>query len=87
MEKLHLLTGHVSLETAYFIATDTRDRRRKKKYCWVDTVAWKGDRMATVTINSETGNLNQPQYTRFTAFVYLFFDKKGQVKHQSWGFR
>jgi hypothetical protein len=86
MEKLHLLTGHVSLETAYFIGTNTKDRRRKKKYCWVDTVALTGDRLVTVTVNSETGKLNQAQYTRFTAFIYLFKDKKGQMKQKAWGF-
>jgi len=86
MEKVHLLTGHVSLETAYFIGTDTRDHRRKRKYCWVDTVPLKGDRMVTVTIDPKTGDLNQPQYTRFTAFIYLFFDSKRQVKHKAWAF-
>jgi hypothetical protein len=62
MKNVNVLTGHVSFETAYFVDDNSGDRRRKKKYYWIDSRPTVGDRLATVSINPETGIPNTTRY-------------------------
>ena|SRR5579859_7434657 len=87
MDKRILLTGHTDRETALFIDYAGTDRRRKKKYIWIESHPLMGDRMATQTISNQTGKPNKIQYTRYTSVIYLYNDDKGQTHYKKYWFR
>ncbi|WP_188930138.1 hypothetical protein [Puia dinghuensis] len=87
MNKRNLLIGHVDRETALFVDYAGTDKRRKKKYVWIESHPLLGDRIATQTISPRTGKLNKIQYTRYTTLVYLFKDSKDQLRSKRYNFR
>jgi len=76
-----ILTGHTSLQTAYLAVIFGT-----MKCYWIQTRPMWGDRLATITINSLSGDMQPIEYGPDYTFAYLFLDLGGEVKLGSFDF-
>ena len=81
MKKLY---GHNSPETAYSVENYPYGFRLKttKRY-WVESVAKKGDRYITQTINPKNGLWNKPKKSTYSPVVIMLLNEDNHVKYSS----
>lgn len=76
-----ILKNHTSLETAYKVDDYPYGfRLRTSIFYWIETVAKKGDRFCTCTINPKNGRYNAVKKSTFTNIGFMFLDENNHVK-------
>ncbi len=75
------LFGHSSPETAY-VGNDypySFKLRTQIRY-WVESVAKKGDRMCSQTLNPKSGKWNTPKCSTYSPVIFMYLDEKNHVQ-------
>jgi len=76
-----ILKNHTSLETAYKVENYPYGfRLRTAIYYWIETVAKKGDRFCSCTVNPKSGRFNAEKKSTFTNIGFMFLDENNHVK-------
>jgi hypothetical protein len=74
------ITKHTSFETAYKVENYPYGfRLRTTMHYWIETVAKKGDRLCTCTINPKNGRINAPKKSTFSNIGILYLDENNHV--------
>lgn len=68
---MEYLFGHTSEETAIEIMGYPYGRLRTSIFYWIETVAKKGDRFCSMTINPKNGRLNAPKKSTFSNVMVM----------------
>ncbi|GGA92855.1 hypothetical protein [Puia dinghuensis] len=83
MKKRTILTGHTTLCSAFDVKA-TLDT--PKRYYWIQTRQGIGDRLGTCTVESRTGDLGPVEYGLDSSFSYLFLDRTGELRQETYHF-
>ena len=76
-----ILKNHTSLETAYKVDNYPYGfKLRTTIFYWIETVAKKGDRFCSCTINPKNGRYNASKKSTFTNIGFMFLDENNHVK-------
>lgn len=76
--------NHTSFETAYEVKDYPYGfRLRTSMFYWIETVAKKGDRFCSCTINPKNGRLNAPKKSTFSNIGVMFLDENNHVKWEA----
>lgn len=79
---MNYLFNHTSFDTAYRVEDYPYGfKLRTTIYYWLETVAKKGDRFCSQTINPKNGKLNAPKKSTFCQLGVMYLDEK---KHVHW---
>lgn len=77
---MKILTGHTSRETAYEVKDYPYGfRLRTSIFYWIETVAKKGDRFCSMTINPKNGWENAPKKSTFSNIGHMYLDENNHV--------
>jgi hypothetical protein len=68
---MEYLFGHTSQETALEVTGYPYGRLRTSIFYWIETVAKKGDRFCSYTINPKNGRINAPKKSTFSNIMVM----------------
>jgi hypothetical protein len=82
MQKGNILIGYTSQQTAYKVENYPWGfKLRTSIHYWIETVAGKGDRFCSYTIDPKTGRACKPKKSTYSPFMYMYLDENGHVKN------